>query len=248
MSALLLAVVVLAAPSRQRLVQLLSDPRYKIRIQAAAVLAKQGDPASRLPIEDLLDDKHDLVRAAACDALATLDDPGALPALQAVLRDENDTVRRRARLAIRLLKATRKRAGQKDSAAAKVKIDMVTDASKAGIAGLDQALRRGLEEGLQEHADALGKLRRRYQLIAQVRSVERKVSAKQSKVTVKCQITVVELPRRTMRLSTQVTAAAALDGRASKGELGGLAGDVAIGAGVELIREFSDWAVKQPPP
>ncbi|MFH1807407.1 MAG: HEAT repeat domain-containing protein [Pseudomonadota bacterium] len=245
---LVLGSQVLAAASRERLVQLLADPRFKVRIQAAAALAELRDPSTRPAIEGLLKDEDALVRAAACDALMAMGDPAALPAIERALRDEDDMVRRRARLAQRVLKGTQGLRQRSEGSSGTAEIGTVTDSSNSGHKGLDVALRRGLDEGLKERAMALGALRRRYQLIAQVRSVTERVDGGESRVDVQCHLTVAELPQRTMRLSTQVTAAASVSGRASPDEISELASDATQGAGAELIREFSSWAVVQPPP
>ncbi len=227
----------------------LAHENYKVRLQAAAAVASQGGAGARQALEGLLDDREPLVRVAACDALLALGDPAALPALKTLLADDHDMVRRRARLARRVLKnATPSGQRQQPREQKPVILGSVVDNSSSGNRGLAAKLQRALEDELRNQDTALKALRRRYELIAQVRSVDEQPARSETRVDVQCHLTVAELPGRTLRLSTQVTAAAAVSGYASPQELVELAQDAAVAAGSALVREFTSWAVVQPAP
>lgn len=246
---LLGSLLLVAADDEQeadRLYASLSDPRYKVRIQAASALAARQDPYALSALEQLLGDREPLVRAAACDALMAQGNPAALAAVDRLTSDPDDLVRKRARLTVRVLNAQKKNAAR--AAAGSVAVESVSDVSKSGFAGLDEALRSGLSNALANQAISLKALTRRYALFVQVRAVEQHIGDSESSVQVRCQLTVAELPRRTLRLSTQVAANATIDGRLAGTELQQTARDAARSAGVELGHEFTTWAVAQPPP
>ncbi|MBN2358908.1 MAG: HEAT repeat domain-containing protein [Deltaproteobacteria bacterium] len=248
-AALLGGLLLLGADDEQEADELyasLTDPRYKIRIQAAAALASRQDRYALSALEQLLGDSEPLVRAAACDALMAQGDPAVLATLERLASDPDNLVRKRARLAVRVLAAQKKNAARSGGGA--VAIENVSDVSQSGFTGLDDAMRGGLSAELASQEVALRSLTRSYTLLAQVRAVERNIGDDESSVRVRCQLTVAELPKRTLRLSTQVTANAAVDGRLAGDELIATARDAARNAGAELGREFAHWAVAQPPP
>lgn len=237
----------------KRVFKALKSPRYKVRMQAVAVLAKSGDPRAVEAIAVLLTDSEPLVQATVCDALLALGDPSVLPRLTRLLQSDDDLVRRRARLAVRVLKekqgAALPGAGTQAPNFANrggddvlPKLVSVDDPTNSGFSGLDQALRQGLSQGLKSRQSALLSVQIHYALRAQVRSVKPVVADDQSRVEVTCHITVVELPRNSLRLSTQVTAAAAQSGRANKADQEELARDAARGTGEALAEAFVSWA------
>jgi hypothetical protein len=69
---------------------LLSDDSYKVRVQAAQLLGKLGDPAAADPLVKALNDANKTVRWMAAQSLAKLANPAAAPALKAQLARERD--------------------------------------------------------------------------------------------------------------------------------------------------------------
>ena len=67
---------------------LLEDDSYKVRVQAAQLLGKLGDPAGVGPLARALADSNKTVRWMAVQALARLANPAAVPALKALLARE----------------------------------------------------------------------------------------------------------------------------------------------------------------
>jgi hypothetical protein len=83
---------------------LLQDDSYKVRVQAAQLLGKLGDPAGAEPLARALSDNNKLVRWMAAQALARLAAPSTAPALKALLRREKDaSVRAQAEKALAAL-------------------------------------------------------------------------------------------------------------------------------------------------
>lgn len=242
-----------AARIPDKVYKALEDSRYKVRIQAVGILAETRDPAARKAIEVLLGDEEPLVRAAACDALMAIEDPAALPALNKMLTDKHDTVRRRARLAIRVLNGIRalqeqRRKKPEPSIPGTVQLDTPIDQSDSGHQGLAQSLRAGILQEMETQGIALKALKRRYMLMTQVRTITTHKGSAETSINAECHMTVAELPNKTLRLSTQVTAGVVVDGEANPKELSGMARDAVKGAGAELFKEFATWALAQPPP
>ena len=83
---------------------LLGDDSYKVRVQAAQLLGKLGDPAASAPLIKALNDSNKTVRWMAAQALARLAAPAAAPALKALLARERDaSVRSQAQKALAAL-------------------------------------------------------------------------------------------------------------------------------------------------
>lgn len=81
--------------------RLAKDPEYKIRLQAALMLARQRDPRFLAPFTRCLQkDNHYLVRALCASGLGRIAGTETIPVLAAALKDPHDFVRKRARAAI----------------------------------------------------------------------------------------------------------------------------------------------------
>ena len=109
--ALLLAAAapgVRAAPDAAKVDELcravLEDGNYKVRLQAALVLGKLGDPRAVQPLIKALGDQNKTVRGIAASALGQLGDAAATDPLRDLLRRESDPfVRGQAEKAIAAL-------------------------------------------------------------------------------------------------------------------------------------------------
>lgn len=69
---------------------LLQDSSYKVRVQAALLLGKLGDPAAADPLSRALADENKTVRGMAAQSLGKLKTTDAAPALKALLERERD--------------------------------------------------------------------------------------------------------------------------------------------------------------
>jgi hypothetical protein len=68
----------------------LEDSNYKVRVQAALVLGKLGDPRAVQPLIKALGDQNKTVRGIAASALGQLGDASAVEPLRALIRRESD--------------------------------------------------------------------------------------------------------------------------------------------------------------
>ena len=66
------------------------DTNYKVRVQAALVLGKLGDPRAVQPLIKALADQNKTVRGIAASALGQLGDAAAVDPLRGLLRRETD--------------------------------------------------------------------------------------------------------------------------------------------------------------
>jgi hypothetical protein len=83
---------------------LADDANFKVRVQAALVLGKLGDPAGGPCLQGALSDQNRAVRAMAAQALGQLGDPGNLEVLRGLAkRDADPFVRTQADKAIAML-------------------------------------------------------------------------------------------------------------------------------------------------
>jgi hypothetical protein len=83
---------------------MLLDDSYKVRVQAAMLLGKLGDPAGVGPLAKALEDKDKTVRWMTVQALARLANPAAVGPLKVMLTKEKDpSVREQAQKALAAL-------------------------------------------------------------------------------------------------------------------------------------------------
>jgi hypothetical protein len=68
----------------------LEDGNYKVRVQAALVLGKLGDPRALQPLIKALNDQNKTVRGIAAGALGSLGDAAAVDPLRDLLKRESD--------------------------------------------------------------------------------------------------------------------------------------------------------------
>jgi hypothetical protein len=120
---------------------LLTDDSYKVRVQAAALLGKLGDPAAVAPLSRALSDGNKTVRWMAAQALARLGDPAAIPALKTLLTRESDgPVRTQAEKALALLAQSPRKTA---------KIFLTFGSFRGGVRGADPAVLEILRAALR---------------------------------------------------------------------------------------------------
>jgi hypothetical protein len=132
---------------------LLEDESYKVRVQAAQMIGKLGDPAAVGPLGKALSDQNKTVRWMAVQALARLANPAAAPALKALIaREKDEAVRTQAQKALASLSRAPgggtdgKRPGQ---------IYLTFGSFSGGNGGADAAMLEVLRQALRRQ---LGKL------------------------------------------------------------------------------------------
>ncbi|MEO6954706.1 MAG: HEAT repeat domain-containing protein [Polyangia bacterium] len=89
------------------------DSSYKVRVQAALVLAKSKDPRAVAALSKALKDENPTVRGTAASALGAIGDPSAKDALQSVASDSDGFVRSQVAKALAMLGGGGSKKGQK---------------------------------------------------------------------------------------------------------------------------------------
>lgn len=183
----------------------------KVRIVAAAGVAKTKDPEARGLLEPLLKDSDGTVRAAVVDALGKLGDPAAIPALEGLSGDTDETVQSVLKRVLPELKSSR----------VMVFIGKGEDYS-GGKQALGEMLRKKTRDSLTQrlgagfvlHEDASVKSYGASPIA--VRSVIKRIDGTVTFVDVKCELTLVEMPGNILRAALSTTASVGVDGKVNE--------------------------------
>lgn len=220
----------------QKLKDALGSSSTKVRIIAAASVAKSGDAEARGLLEKLLRDPEATVRAAAVDGLAAIKDPGALPALRALKNDPDDAVRAIVGRGLLTLEAL----------VIHVDIGDVEDLSGGSVPGVLPLLQNGVEAELRSALPGFsiqrGGVVKGYGLLLKIRSIKRSKQDGNGILEIKCDMTLVELPGKILRLTSSATAGAGVDGDIPKAMEKELATDAINACAPALAKDFIDYA------
>ena len=224
----------------ERLKAGLSSSSPKVRVLSVAGVARSKDRGARALLEPLLADPDPMVRSAVLDALAAIGDPIALAAI------EKQPVEADARVAaVRQQALERLRARQ-------VLLDTsdLQDLSGAAPPGLLDALREGVEEEIRVHGGPgfvlkRGGVDKGWGLLIRLRSVKQIMRDGSGQVELKCELTVVELPGKILRLSSSASAAAGVEGPIPKGMAPELARDGINACAPALAKDFLEFHAKR---
>lgn len=183
----------------------------KVRIVAAAGVAKTKDPEARGLLEPLLKDSDAAVRAAVVDALGKLGDPAAIAALKAISADPDETVQSVLARVVPALEAAR----------VLIFVGKGEDFS-GGKQPLGDILRKKTIESLEQrlgagyvlHDDASKKSYGASPIA--VRSVVKRKEGTVTFVDVKCELTLVEMPGNILRAALSTTASVGVEGKVSE--------------------------------
>ncbi|MBN2496432.1 MAG: HEAT repeat domain-containing protein [Deltaproteobacteria bacterium] len=99
----LLRAAALAQPIEEKLERALSDPSFKVRLQAAIVIGKRKMTELAPLLRKALKDSHPTVQAAAALSLGRVGDQAARPDLAKLLGHENELVQKAAEKALVIL-------------------------------------------------------------------------------------------------------------------------------------------------
>lgn len=173
-----------SAAGMERLTEKLRSQDFRMRVQAALLLGKTGDPRALRALTSSLDDQSVAVRAASAAALGILGDPAALPALRRHEDDESPAVRRRIESTISALeKKERSQLVERRSAKVLVKFDPFDSGeSPEAIGAAAQASREALGKlteiaMLNPSEDPQTASKRHARPVVMVRATLRKLSA-----------------------------------------------------------------------
>ncbi len=208
----------------------------KVRIAAIVAISKSKAPEARELLERMLGDEEATVRAAAIEGLGTLGDPAALPAVTLAARDTDAPVQSAAKSTLALLEARRTR----------VDITDVGDLSGKSFKGLADLLQKGVSDVVTKQGgpayvlvkDQNGK---GYGLGLKIRTITQKQGTGANLVEVKCDMTIVELPSKALRLASSATSAAGIEGTISPRMEEELARDAVNACAPALAKDFLDY-------
>jgi HEAT repeats len=209
----------------------------KVRIVAISAIAKSKDPRARKLIEPLLTDSDGAVRAAAVDGLGRLGDPAALGALEAIREDADTTVQK---VLLRVLPVLEKK---------RILVDIgeVQDITNNQVPGLMDELQAKVKAELERELGGAvtvrkGGVTKGYGLILGLRYIKQVKDGPNTILEVKCELTLVELPGKILRLSSNATAGAGVAGALPKRMEPELARDAVNACAPSLAKDFVDYA------
>lgn len=237
-----------------KLLEKLESSSVRVRIAAVVAVSKSGAKNARGILEKaLLEDKTVPVRAAAAEGLGRLGDPKALPAIERALQDPSGLVKKVARAARAKLKSSASRAASPVSGPA-IGVDLsdVDDISKAGFDGLAAQLQREVKKNIEANRRRNWQVsttprKKGYGLITRVRSIKPFSQDGVNGLDVRCEMTVVKLPSKALRLSLRANAAAGVQGKLSSKSKPGLARGGITACSKALAEDFIDYAFSRPP-
>ncbi|MSP63811.1 MAG: HEAT repeat domain-containing protein [Myxococcales bacterium] len=148
---LLLAATVALADKVDDLARaLLTDPSFRVKVQAALILGKLKDPRCKGPLVEALKDDNEAVRVVAAGSLAKLGDRGAIDALRTAMDDSSMAVRGAAGKAIAALEKGPAATGRGATAGGKIFLALAPFNSGKGT---EEAAKRVQEKVVGKLAD-----------------------------------------------------------------------------------------------
>jgi hypothetical protein len=129
---------------------LMSDPSYKVRVQAALVLGKLHDKRAVPALQQALGDENESVRGVAATSLGQIGDKSAAQALMGASRDSSEFVRNQAKKALDLLANVAAPGAATPAARAGARYYLAVGFEKAGNAQYAQVVREALTRELQK--------------------------------------------------------------------------------------------------
>jgi hypothetical protein len=208
----------------------------KVRIAAIVAISKLKDPEARSLLERMLTDEEATVRAAAIEGLGKIGDPAALPAVARAAKDTDNPVADVAKATLSLLESRRTRVDMSD----------IGDLSGKNYKGLTEMLEKGVADTVAKQGgpayvlvkDQNGK---GYGLGLKIRAIAQKQQGAVNLVEVKCDMTIIELPSKALRLASSATSAAGIEGTISPRMEEELSRDAVAACAPALAKDFLDY-------
>ncbi len=220
----------------QRLKDGLSSQSVKVRVIAVAAIAKTKDPEAMALVRPLLKDSDGAVRAAAIDALSALKDVTSLSTIVAMKDDPVPAVRAIAARAEKALAAI---------GAIEVDIGDVSDLSGKANPTLVGSLQTLFEDELKKLSGGLnvkrGGVKKGYGALLRIRSISKEQDGGNEFMQIKCDMTLVELPGKVLRLTSSANAGAGVEGTIPPAMEADLVKDGIVACAPSLAKDFSDY-------
>lgn len=234
----------------------LSHSSVRVRIAAVVAVSKSGADNARQVLEKVVrTDKAAPVRAAALEGLERIGDPEALPTVQGALSDKSALVKKVARRAQAKLKAARssRMAPTASGPAIPVDLSAVEDASGAGYPGLAALLQSEIQRNIEKNKRrdwrvSTSRLKKGYGLIARLKEVRPFSQDGVNGLESRCEMTVVKLPGKALRLSLRANAAAGVQGDLRDSSKPRIVKDGVRACAAALAGDFVEYAFSRPTP
>lgn len=226
-----------AAAVPKRLKDGLSSSSVKVRVIAVAAVARTKDPTAATLLRPMLADPEPAVRAAAVDGLTLLQDLASAGAIEQLKDDPDSAVR-----------AVVGRAIQK-FADAFLQVDTGDLSGKASPELLER-LQSTFETELKRLAQGVvtkrGGVKKGLGAMLKIRSITKGSDGGNEFLEVKCDLTLVELPGKILRVSSTATAAAGVEGKIPAKMEPELARDGIDACAPSLAKDFADYVKSRP--
>jgi hypothetical protein len=218
---------------------LMTDPSYKVRVQAALVLGKLNDRRAVPALIQALRDENESVRGVAATSLGRLGDRSAAGALTTATNDSSEFVRGQARKALELLSGGGSTAPNvsRPAAGARFYLAIGFQGSSKGGEQYGQLVSESLSRELQKlphvttssggHLDG-------YIVDGQIQRLSASMQGGQQQIDCDLKIFVATYPGRAIKMMT--TEGASLQTGAGPSEIDGGKRDC-LAAAVEAVRE-----------
>lgn len=238
----------------------LESKSARVRVASVVAVQKSKDKKARRILEGMLGDKDRRVRAAAAEALGKLGDPQARAALEKAAKDKSKIVRKAATRALKALAAsdTARVASVKPTAAPRratgpsvaVDIPVAQDLSGDANGQLLRLLRQQVIAALRDNPKipvdvSMGgaqKAKKGYGLWLRIRSIGERTDGPATFVDVRCEMTLVAMPSKALRLSSSATAGAGVEGKVNAALKRELIVDGIKACAPALATDFVDYA------
>lgn len=215
----------------------LASPSVKVRVIAVAAVARTKDAEAALLLRPMLADPEPAVRAAAVDGLVALKDVAAAAAI-AKLKDDPDA-------AVRTVVGR----GLPKLSAAFIAVDTgdLSDLSGKASPELLDRMRSTFEAELQKQAGGVqiqrGGVQKGLGAILKIRSIKKGSDGANEFIELKCDLTLVELPGKILRVSSMANAAASVEGKMPAKMEAELAQDGVDACARSLAKDFADYII-----
>jgi hypothetical protein len=258
--ALLLCAAVASSPAmaqpvlQPKLLQALGSEKVRVRIAAVVAVSKSGADNARPILEKMLQDKAAPVRAASLEGLERIGDPKAIAAIRPLVSDKSALVKKIAARALKTLEAKKKvKARAASGPIIRVDLSDVVDESGAGVDGLAAMLRADMvriveADGRRNWQLVKGGKKKGYGLITRIRKPKPFKQGDVEGLQVRCDMTVVRMPGKALRLSLNATAGAGVKGKLNPERKPELVKDAVKACAPSLAKDFLDYAFSRPPP
>ncbi len=219
-----------------RLQEGLRSSSVKVRVLSVTALARTKDKDATALLRPLLGDPEPAVRAAVVDALVALKDRDSIVSITRLKQDPDDTVRAVVHRALQAL------------VVASVRLDvgdLSGQLSESHLRLLATTFADELSKAAPGVVVAKDDVSRGYGALLRIRHVKKTSDGTGESITASCELTIVELPARALRLSLTADATAGVDGTISTSMMTELISDTIGACAPSLAQDAAGYLVSR---